>query len=236
MIKAVIFDFGQTLVDSAEGFRTAEKEAQEKIFGHMALSLREAFVDRYRRVRSEFHGRSDFSRPAMWREVYHFYCLSPDEGLLQRWEAEYWETVTARTRLFPETIRVLAALALRFQVALITNTQGQPAASAAHRLSAFPGLARCFRRVIVAGEEGIPPKPDPRPFLQCVRSLGIGAGQAVYVGDDWRIDVVGSRSAGLHPVWIRHESVPRNWPDVPSADVPVITRLDQLLALDLLQG
>jgi phosphoglycolate phosphatase-like HAD superfamily hydrolase len=29
MIKAVIFDFGQTLVDSAGGFRKAEKEAQD---------------------------------------------------------------------------------------------------------------------------------------------------------------------------------------------------------------
>ena len=47
-IKAVIFDFGQTLVDSADGFRQAEKEAQEKLFGHMALSLKEKFLDRYR--------------------------------------------------------------------------------------------------------------------------------------------------------------------------------------------
>ena len=32
MIKAVIFDFGQTLVDSAEGFRSAEKQVEKKIF------------------------------------------------------------------------------------------------------------------------------------------------------------------------------------------------------------
>ena len=72
MIKAVIFDFGQTLVDSADGFRMAEKQAQQKLFGHMALSLKEKFVERYRRVRQEFHGRSNFSRSAMWREVYHY--------------------------------------------------------------------------------------------------------------------------------------------------------------------
>jgi FMN phosphatase YigB (HAD superfamily) len=28
MIKAILFDFGQTLVDSSNGFRAAEKEAQ----------------------------------------------------------------------------------------------------------------------------------------------------------------------------------------------------------------
>jgi hypothetical protein len=32
MIKALINDFGQTLVDSADGFYKVEKEAQRKIF------------------------------------------------------------------------------------------------------------------------------------------------------------------------------------------------------------
>lgn len=233
MIKAVIFDFGQTMVDSADGFRRAEKEAQEKLFGHMALSLKEKFLDRYRQLRKEFHGRSNFSRPAMWREIYHYHCLVPDEALLCSWETEYWNTVKARTILFPETTSVLKALNTRFKVALITNTQGQPA-SAAHRISEFPELEKLFRVILVAGENGIPPKPDPMPFKLCVRELGIDPREAVYVGDDWRIDVCGARDAGLNPVWIKHESVKRNWPEV-TPDVPVITRLDQLFGLDLLQ-
>jgi HAD superfamily hydrolase (TIGR01549 family) len=232
-IKAVIFDFGQTLVDSADGFRKAEKEAQEKLFGHMALSLKEKFIDRYRHVRKEFHGRSNFSRPAMWREVYHYHCLVPDEALLRAWETEYWDTVKARTILFPETTGVLKALRSRFSLALITNTQGQPA-SAVHRFSEFPELEAYFRVILVAGENGIPPKPDPMPFRRCIRDLGIDPSEAVYVGDDWRNDICGSRDAGLHPVWIRHESVPRHWPDA-STDVPIITRLDRLFELDLLQ-
>jgi putative hydrolase of the HAD superfamily len=232
MIKAVIFDFGQTLVDSADGFRLAEKEAQEKLFGHLALSLREKFLEHYRRIRTELHGRSNFSRPAMWREVYHYYCLVPDEALLGRWETEYWDTVKARTILFPEATGVLKTLNTRFRVALITNTQGQPA-SAAHRISEFPELEKYFRVILVAGENAIPPKPDPAPFRKCLEALGVAAGEAVYVGDDWRIDVCGARNAGLNPVWLKHESVKRNWPDV-IADVPVITRLEHLFGLKLL--
>lgn len=232
MIKAVIFDFGQTLVDSAEGFRQAERDAQEKLFGHLALSLREKFIDHYRRVRRELHGRSNFSRPAMWREVYHYYCLVPDEALLERWETEYWETVKARSILFPEATGVLKALNTRFQLALITNTQGQPA-SAAHRIREFPALEKFFSVILVAGEHGLPPKPDPTPFQKCLEALGVAAAEAVYVGDDWRIDVCGARGAGLSPVWLQHESVKRHWPDG-SADVPMITRLDHLFGLDLL--
>jgi FMN phosphatase YigB (HAD superfamily) len=234
MIKAVIFDFGQTLVDSADGFRRAERQAQEKLFRQMALSLREKFIEHYRQVRQDFHGRSNFSRRAMWREVYHYYCLMPDEALLDTWETEYWVTVKAHSVLFPEALGVLERLNTHFRVALITNTQGQPV-SGTHRISQFPELEPYFRIIIVAGENGIPPKPDAVPFRMCVDALGVLPAEAVYVGDDWRIDVGGSRAAGLNPVWIKHESVKRHWPEV-APDVPVITRLDQLHQLELLRS
>lgn len=234
MIRAVVFDFGQTLADSAEGFRRAEKEAQAKLFGHMALSLTEKFREHYRRIRQEFHERSNFSRPAMWREVYHYYCLAADDALLREWERQYWETVKAHTVLFPETTHVLQALKAHFRIALITNTQGQPV-SGAHRIREFPELEPYFELILVAGENGIAPKPDPAPFRLCLKALGLAPSEAVYVGDDWRNDVCGSREAGLHPVWIKHASVQRRWPQV-KPDVPVITRLDQLFGLDLLHG
>ena len=109
MIKAVIFDFGQTLADSADGFRRAEKEAQEKIFRGLSITLRDEFVDHYRRIRKEFHSRSNFSRREMWREVFYYYCRASEEDLLETWEGDYWETVKRHTRLFPEAERVLAA-------------------------------------------------------------------------------------------------------------------------------
>lgn len=229
MIKAVIFDFGQTLVDSAAGFRQAEKDAQQKLFGHMALSLKEKFIDRYRQVRKAFHDRSNFSRAAMWREVYHDYCLVPDEALLCAWEAQYWDTVKAHSVLFPEALDVLKVLNTRFRVALITNTQGQPA-SGTHRLREFPEIEKYFQVILVAGENGVPPKPDPAPFRLCLQSLEVEPAEAVYVGDDWRNDVCGARDAGLHAVWIQHAGVKRTWPAVVS-DAPVITRLDDLFRL-----
>ena len=48
------------------------------------------------------------------------------------------------------------------------------------------------------------------------------------MGDDWRIDICGAGDAGLHPIWLKHHSVKRNWPDVQTS-VPVITSLEQLL-------
>ena len=55
--------------------------------------------------------------------------------------------------------------------------------------------------------------------------------EAVYVGDDFRIDICGAKDAGLHPVWLKHHLVKRTWPDV-ETEVPVITSLDELLQLE----
>ncbi|MBW2408350.1 MAG: HAD family hydrolase, partial [Deltaproteobacteria bacterium] len=94
-------------------------------------------------------------------------------------------------------------------------------------------LDKYFKVVIVSGEEGIPTKPDPQPFHMCLQELRIQASEAVYVGDDYRIDICGGRDAGLHPIWIKHHLVKRNWPDV-ETEVPIITCLDELFDLNRL--
>ena len=229
-IKAVIFDFGQTLVDSANGFRTAEKEAQDKLFVNLGLTVREDFMAIYRRLRKEFHQRSNFSRYSLWQEVFYYYCAAVDDESLIGWETEYWETVKNNTNLFAEATEVLTSLGTRYEIALITNTQGQKE-TGTHRISLYPELEKFFKVIIVAGEGGIPPKPDPEPFRLCLEQLGISAAQAVYIGDDWRIDIGGARDAGMHAIWLKHHAVQRNWPQGDDS-VPVISSLEELLNLE----
>jgi HAD superfamily hydrolase (TIGR01549 family) len=145
------------------------------------------------------------------------------------WETSYWEKVKSETKIFPETQQVLSKLAANYRLALITNTQGQKSTET-HRLSQYPELEKFFDFIIIAGEGGVPPKPDPEPFRLCLKNLGLTNSEAVYVGDDFRIDICGAKDAGLHPIWIKHHLVTRNWPDVETA-VPIISSLDKLLEL-----
>jgi len=232
MIRAIVFDFGQTLVDSAEGFRTAEKEAQRKAATALGPMDEEAFLALYREIRSRFHVRSDFSRKRILDELFRHYGRKPDSALLERWETEYWEKVNAMTRIFPEAPAVLAALGARYRLALITNAQGQTE-TGKHRLGNYPELMKSFETIVVAGEGGIPAKPDPLPFRLCLDRLKIAPDEAVYVGDDWRIDVCGSEAAGMHPVWLRHRLLLRNWPQV-ETEAPVIDSLERLLDVERL--
>lgn len=230
MIRAILFDFGQTLVDSADGFRLAEKEAQAKIFSDLGITEWKEFISVYRKVRMEFHATSNQSRVAIWTEVYCRFSTLADTQLIEKWEHDYWEKVKAETTPFPETERVLENLDTKYQMALITNTQGQKT-TYKHRISLFPQLEKFFKSIIVAGESGVPPKPDRTPFLMALKKLGVTSKETVYVGDDWRIDICGARDAAIRPIWLQHHLVPRTWP-VAETSTPVITSLDPLLDLE----
>ncbi len=233
MIKAIIFDFGQTLVDSADGFRSAEKMAKEKIFfslfPHAGDDQWQIFLTEYRKVRKSFHLESHFSRPAIWQAVYEKFYGRADSKKLEQMETEYWEIVKSKTTPFPETISVLKSLAEKFQLGIITNTQGQKT-SGTHRIALFPGIEKFFKTIIIAGENGLPAKPHSKPFLTCLDEMKVKPDEAIYVGDDVQKDIFGADYAGLHPIWLKHSLVKRSWPKHdPDNHFHTITDLNQLL-------
>ncbi len=229
MIKAVIFDFCQTLVDSADGFRAAEKHVQEKIFADLALTDSQEFLGNYRRLRQKFADGLRFCRVSLWQEVYWYYCRDVDLAALERWQGEYWLQVSTTTFAFPEAQDVVTGLATSYKLGLITNTDTRTDA-AREQIDQFPELKECFSAIILAGKGGVPAKPDRGAFAACLDELGVAADEAVFVGDDWRIDICGASGARIQPVWLQHRSSPRNYPDVETS-VPIITDLRPLLDL-----
>ena len=227
MVDAVAFDFGQTLVNSADGFRSAEHRAQRSIFKALGLGAWEEFISGYRSVRARRMKGSRFSRQEMWREVIARHGGHVDEVLLDQWEREYWKTVEQSTQPFPEAKSVLEKLGIRYRLAVITNTQRQLAYDVPG-VSQFNQLESYFEVIVIAGSAGIPPKPDPKPFLTCLERLGLSPDRVVYVGDDWAVDIAGAQNVGIRPIWLKHHSVVRNWPEV-TTDVPVISSLNELL-------
>lgn len=229
MIDAVIFDLTQTLINSADGFRAAEKAAQTRLADDLNPSSHDGFMQVYRTVRASFHDTSQTSRIDIWKEVYHRLGQEPDAGSLKQWEDEYWDQVEALTKPFPETERVLDALGERYRLGLVTNIQHPTR----HLLDAFPKLKGRFDACVLAGACGMPAKPAPEPFLECLQLLGVAPEATVYVGDDWRIDIQGGRAVGLHVVWLQHTLLCRTFPQKES-HAPIITSLEPLLDLESL--
>ncbi len=229
MLKAILFDFGQTLVDSSQAFRQAEKQAQDNIRACLDAPDDDEFIRRYRQIRKTFHEASNLSRVAIWSAVFESFGQSYDACILRRWEDEYWQTVQAGTIPLPDAPEVLWALHQRYHLGLVSNTQGN--CNCPHRVEAFSEIHRHFDAIVIAGEGSIPPKPDPLPFGECLRKLGVSSGEAVFIGDDWRVDIIGARRASIRPVWIKHKLIQRNWPSVPPGEV-VVTDLVSLLKIE----
>ncbi len=74
----------------------------------------------------------------------------------------------------------------------------------------------------LAGGEVNAWKPEPDIFLQACRRVEVNPEQAVYVGDNYFADVVGSRRAGLQPILYDPRGI------FPEAGCPVLTSFDQL--------
>lgn len=69
------------------------------------------------------------------------------------------------------------------------------------------GLAHFFQTSIAAYHFGRA-KPDRSIFLAACNTLGVAPHEAVYVGDDPLLDVVGAQRAGLRAVWMNRELHP----------------------------
>ncbi len=45
-------------------------------------------------------------------------------------------------------------------------------------------------------------KPDPAIFLRALGALRASAGESLFVGDSYQIDVVGAHAAGMRVAWL----------------------------------
>jgi FMN phosphatase YigB (HAD superfamily) len=94
--------------------------------------------------------------------------------------------------LFDDVAPALQRLGRTFLLGTISN--------GAADLTAI-GMARHFRVSVAAHEFGSA-KPDPAIFAHACNALGVAPSEAVYVGDDPALDVLGAQQAGMRAVWI----------------------------------
>jgi putative hydrolase of the HAD superfamily len=68
-------------------------------------------------------------------------------------------------------------------------------------------------------------KPHPSIFQAALAASGVGANEALMVGDSLKADVEGALGAGLRAVWLRRAGEDSS---ARPADVPIIRRLHEL--------
>ena len=84
------------------------------------------------------------------------------------------------------------------------------------------GLESYVGFIVTSGEVGAD-KPKPPIFLAALQRAGVNASEAVHVGDQYKLDVIGARGVGIAPVLIDRYDL---YPEV--SDCPRIHRLTEL--------
>lgn len=135
---------------------------------------------------------------------------SPDTETVAAFRDTYLDEWNKGVRYIPGIETMLAALAERFVLVLITNTHHP---DLVHGHLRRMNIGRYFARVITSLEHG-KRKPSACIFERALAQTGGAPRSAAYVGDSFRADYQGATGAGLRCLLID----PKRRYDVPEAD------------------
>lgn len=176
MLKTIVFDYNGTLVDDLDlavesyfraGWERGYRLAREKVWQHI-------------------------SQPPSAKRGLYFGDISDAEwaAIIERRKQLYAERAPSAFKLFPQTEAILAELAPRYRLGVLSNTF-----RSLFELLFPPHLAGLFEASLFFDE--VPdPKPSPAPLRVMLQTLGLQPHECGYVGDALE-DVQMARAAGV---------------------------------------
>ncbi len=222
----ILFDLDHTLLDSDTSERLA--------YSHAAASAGVADPDRH------FATYAEINR-AMWRAV-EAGDMDPSQVRTRRFESfverlgldadphsmaeDFVWALGAHGELYPGAAAVLAELATRASLGLVTNGLGDVQRSRLSRL----GIGDYFDAVVISSEVGVT-KPRSEIFEIAFELLGRPArASAVMVGDSLTSDIAGGHRYGIATCWFNPSGNRSEHAVTPTHEVGSLDALPPLLA------
>jgi len=198
-LKAVLFDAGNTVMLINCGVVSHALRAEG--FDVDEVAVREAEYHARVRLDSILAQRHSTEAPQIFQTYMQFVC----EGLGVPWGAaaeralcriaEYHRDYNLWNQPNPQAHAVLQTLQGHgLTLGMVSNSNGW-----VERLVTESGLRPYFHFVLDSRLVGVE-KPDPRIFQIALDQLEISPAEALYIGDLYSIDVVGSRAAGMRAI------------------------------------
>lgn len=199
MIRAVSFDFGQTLASIDPSMLVRKARMREVVVDVAAIetALPSAWTAYDRAVRAGVSGHP-------WKLFMH--TLLTNAGGSPRSAIDgcvdfLWDE-QPKDNLWrcpvPGMIELCKDLRARgIRIGILTNSEGRAA-----ELVEEIGWSGIFDAVVDSGRVGIE-KPDPKIFELMAEALGTPMKEIVHIGDSLGADVLGAVRAGMRAVWFR---------------------------------
>lgn len=159
-----------------------------------------------------------------WRRALQA-CGFDDETLVRLARETHLRHQQKALRLFDDAEQVLASLASRLPLCLVTNGAADTQRDALRLL----GIADRFSAVVISAEIGVA-KPDKAIFHEAAQRLGVPSESVWHVGDNLATDVGGARVAGLAAIWLNRSGKAQSEDPVPDYEIRSLSELPALLA------
>ncbi len=189
MIKAIIFDLDNTLIDRQKAFKEMLLRKFHLLFDDETLISN--MIDDI--MKWDDNGTVErivvFKR---WASKYDVTCISPQE-LDKQWSDESGSIAF----LYYDVKDTLSKLKNKYKLAILTNGS---TTSQRRKLDTID-IYDLLDYTLVSSEVNMK-KPDIRLFEYIANKLNLKPNECIYVGDNYNIDVLGSRNAGMTPIFI----------------------------------
>jgi putative hydrolase of the HAD superfamily len=243
MIRAVLFDLDDTLVDHQHASRAAIAGVRERFKPLHAKDLDDLVRENQRILDSMHHevamGKRDVAdaRIERYRRLFAYAGEGPERAGAA---AELHRRIYQSSRRCVEgALELVTHLHARLRVGVITNNTVN---EQTEKLATF-GFAPHVDVLVTSEEAGVA-KPDPQIFRIALERLGCEPYEAVMIGDAWVQDILGATSAGIRALWLNRHGLAHPDPAVamqisclhPAEDVAMLVAPDHALAARFADG
>ena len=216
MLKAILFDLGDTLFDfepmnRAEVFETAGRKTYDFLasMGHSLPPFKRYYKSQVWTVRWAYLvsvlKRREFNAFDLLAKVCARMRLQLDDATLRELAWQWYSPLTHHTQVASDVIPTLTKLRDRgLKLALVSNTFIPGFVLDKHLQ--MHDLLEFFPIRVYSSAVGVC-KPHPRIFEEALRQVGVDACDALFVGDIVRKDIVGAQRVGMRAVLRKPKAV-----------------------------
>jgi putative hydrolase of the HAD superfamily len=199
LIKGVIFDFDNTLMDFMKMKRAAVDAAVEAMIDAGLLYKKDAMLEKIYKVYWE-EGIED---QQIFDKVLMKEFGKIDYKILASGIIGYRRAKEGTLALYPHVQLTLTELTRRgIKMAVVSDAPRLPVWL---RICGL-GLQHYFDVVVTFDDTGVR-KPDPKPFVTALEKLKLKPAEAIMIGDWAERDMVGAKKVGLTTVFARYGDV-----------------------------
>lgn len=231
MIKAIIFDFDNTVED----FKKAEDYAYPRIAKHMFLKYGlygPTTVKLIEEVDHHFchlsHGKSTkyFDRKLWAKELFKRAGVKATKKDLQEFEDFYWRFIIEGAKPMPYAVSVLKRLGNKYKIIIMSNSDGKKR----YKIERVKTVGLYdVADMVTTGDDVNQNKPSRKLYARVLNKFKLKPSECVMVGDtpEWDLEI--AKKIGMKTVWMRYgTSVKRLGRRKPSSADKLIDSLREL--------